>query len=66
MSSNFKAFSVQRISSASVSASGVCVMCLSLEVLCLECEDYIMKLFETTVCRSLMFAVKEVACFIGN
>ena len=47
VSPNLNALSSQWACSASVSAYGVCVLCLSLEVLCVRCEEGILiKLFE--------------------
>ena len=47
MSPDLNVLSAQRVCSTSVSAYGVCVLCLSLEVLCAKCEEGILiKLFE--------------------
>ena len=39
VSSNLNALSTQRVCSTLVSAHGVCVLCLSLEVLCVNSEE---------------------------
>ena len=47
VSHELNATSAIMVCSKSVSAYSVCVMCLSLEVLCVKCEDEILiKLFE--------------------
>ena len=47
VSHDLDAMSAIMVCSKSVSAYGVCVLCLSLEVLCVKCEEAILiKLFE--------------------
>ena len=47
VSPDLNALSAQRVCSTSVSAYGVCILCVSLEVLCVKCEEGILiKLFE--------------------
>ena len=44
---DLNALSAQRVYNTSVSAYGVCVLCLSWEFLCMKCEEEILlKLFE--------------------
>ena len=46
-SHDLNALSAQRVCSTSVSAYGVCILCLSCEFLCVKCEEKILlKLFE--------------------
>ena len=66
VSPDLKVLSAQRVCSTSVSAYGVCVLCLSLEVLCLRCEEGILiKLTEPTFRDSCGKHLKTVYCIIG-
>ena len=54
MISNHNALSTQRVCSKPVSAYGVCVLCLSFEVLCVNSDEQsLVKLFEPIFCRNL-------------
>ena len=61
MSSNLNALSTQRVGSALVSAYGVCILSISLEVVCVDSEEKsLIKYFAESGSKHL----KTVYCFI--
>ena len=56
----------KRVYSTLVSAYGVCVLCLSLDILCVNSEELsLVILLEPKVCRKRSKHLKTVNCFIG-